>query len=452
MEKREMYKKVLLYFFAAMLVFTVISRMADSLTIPKVSVQKPGSGRLEYHIKGEGNVEITKQKTYLIPEGYLVESCKSDGSCVKKGDVLVQFQMDQLKQKKQQCEQALKKAQVTLEQTKLGVQQDAWVPQTDAASRALAYAREDLSKQNQTVNGMISAQTEDQMQQPQVDEEILDQAKKTVRDAEGTLLDAQKSDAVTRENEKRSQQNAEFTVKLQKFDVQEAKKNVKAVNQLVKNQGCLKAKKAGIFFNTMLHAGTMTTGSEYVAIGSEGYALSAEISKEEMGKLKQGDAVEVKINGMEPIQTEIDSLSLQQRETSNASGVSQTESDADSETNSAEDTGEETYMLHAQLPDSLETYHPYASFLVEKESEETFDAILPKTAIREDEKGTFCLVTEQKDSILGETIVAKRVSLKIEKETEDQAAVSGALGPDENVIIASKKDIQENDRVRIGDD
>ena len=137
---RETYKKMLLYFFLAMMVCTVVSRAADSLTVPQVSVQRPGSGKLEYQIKGKGTIEITKKKTYLIPEGYLVEQCKSDGSSVKKGDVLVQFQMDQVKQKKQESALALEKAQVTLEQSKLGVQQDAWVPQTQAAQRALENA------------------------------------------------------------------------------------------------------------------------------------------------------------------------------------------------------------------------------------------------------------------------------------------------------------------------
>lgn len=451
MKRRETYKKMLIYFFLAMLVFTVVSRAADSLTVPCVSVQHPNSGKLEYQIKGKGKIEITEKKTYLIPEGYLVEQCKSDGSRVEKGDVLVQFQLDQVKKKKQECALALEKARVTLEQSKLGAELDAWVPQTDAAQRALEYARQDLAKeeQKQPVVGSISAQTEDQegqIENPQTDESALDLAKKSLRDAQDAYEDAQKNDAVTRENNEKSLQNSALTIKLQELDVKEAQKNLRAVNRLWKNKGCIKAKKEGIFFNTLLQAGSMTSGSEYVSIGSSGYALSAEISKEDMEKLKLGDSIQVKMNGAEEIEAEIDSLTQQQKTQGDAGQQAEDATGMDSQ-----EEGTETYLLHAKLPDSLKTYHPYASFSVEKQSEETFDYILPKTAIRQDQKGYFCLSIEEKDSILGETLQAKRIDLEIEQETENEAAVSGTMDVDERVIVSSEKDIQENDRVRIGE-
>ena len=442
---RETYKKMLLYFFLAMMVCTVVSRAADSLTVPQVSVQRPGSGKLEYQIKGKGTIEITKKKTYLIPEGYLVEQCKSDGSSVKKGDVLVQFQMDQVKQKKQESALALEKAQVTLEQSKLGVQQDAWVPQTQAAQRALENARQDLAKeqQQQPVTGGFSVQTEDQetqMEEPQSDESALELKKNAVRDAQGAYEDAQKSDDATRQNAFRSQQNAAFTVKLQELDVKEAKKNFEAANRIWKDKGCIKAKKEGIFFNSLLQAGSVTNGSEYISIGSDGYALLAEISKEEMEKLAIGDHIQVKMNGAEEMEVEIDGLTQQQKkETEGKENLEEAQEE------------KETYLLHATLPEQGTTYHPTASFSIEKRSEEDFDFVLPKTAIRQDQKGYFCLCIQESDSILGETLQAKRVELKLEQEAEDEVAVSGALDADTEVIVSSEKDIQEKGRVRIGE-
>ena len=441
----ETYKKMLIYFFLAMMVCTVVSRTADSLTVPRVSVQHPSSGKLEYQIKGKGTIEITEKKTYLIPEGYLVEQCKSDGSSVKKGDVLVQFQVDQVKQKKQESALALEKAQVTLEQSKLGLQQDAWVPQTQAAQRALEYARQDLAKeqQKQPVTGGFSVQTEDQetqMEEQQSDESALELAKNAVRDAEGAYADAQKSDDVTRQNASRSQQNAAFTVKLQELDVKEAKENFTLANRIWKDKGCIKAKRDGIFFNTLLQAGSMTNGSEYISIGSHGYALSAEISKQEMEKLTVGDKIKVKMNGEEEMEVEIDSLTQQQKK--EAEGKENLDTSAE---------GKETYFLHATLQEQVTTYHPTASFSIEKRSEEEFDYILPKTAIRQDQKGYFCLCMQQSDSILGETLQAKRIDLKLEQETTDEVAVSGAFDSDAEIIVSSEKDIQEKDRVRIGE-
>ena len=111
----------------------------------------------------------------------------------------------------------------------------------------------------------------------------------------------------------------------------------------------------------------------------------------------------------------------------------------------------ETYLLHATLPEQGTTYHPTASFSIEKRSEEDFDFVLPKTAIRQDQKGYFCLCIQESDSILGETLQAKRVELKLEQEAEDEVAVSGALDADTEVIVSSEKDIQEKGRVRIGE-
>ncbi len=101
------------------------------------------------------------------------------------------------------------------------------------------------------------------------------------------------------------------------------------------------------------------------------------------------------------------------------------------------------------LPEGTELSGEYASFSVEKDSEENYQTILPLTAIRQDSKGYYCLGIRTVDTILGEEIKAERINITLLEQDDTQAAVNGAIQPDTKIIVASEKDVLAGDRVRI---
>ena len=57
--RRKLYGKALIIFFAVVAICTIISRIADSMTIPRVKVQKAKAGKITYQMIG--NCETSSQ-------------------------------------------------------------------------------------------------------------------------------------------------------------------------------------------------------------------------------------------------------------------------------------------------------------------------------------------------------------------------------------------------------
>ncbi len=81
---------------------------------------------------------------------------------------------------------------------------------------------------------------------------------------------------------------------------------------------------------------------------------------------------------------------------------------------------------------------------------QSYDTVLPNSAIREDNDGKFVLVVEAKDSPLGTRYTARRVDIEIIASDDTQSAVSGLYGS-EFVITSSEHPIAANQRVRLAE-
>ena len=57
---------------AVMLVFTVASRVAASITVPQVTAVAPTSGKIEHTVIASGTVEAGGEKAIVTEEGILV--------------------------------------------------------------------------------------------------------------------------------------------------------------------------------------------------------------------------------------------------------------------------------------------------------------------------------------------------------------------------------------------
>lgn len=448
--RKKLYGKILLIFFLVIAVCTIISRAADALTIPKVTVQRAESGRISYRLNGGGTIEAATKSTHLIPAGFLVESCIEDGTSVEVGDVLIQFQMEQLENRRAELETALEQARLQLEQAKLGQNEDAWIPAEEEAQRALAQAqteydqaaahRQQVQEQyNQDVAALVPEAEDYESAKAELDAALatelaeaqgrLDAAALGLSQAQQLLEAAQRSDDVTRQNNAKAKQTADYTVESAQMEVDAAEKNLQEAEELIAQDGKICAEEKGIFLNTAVTAGSVTTGSEFVSIGTGGLTFTAEVPREAREKLAAGDAIAIKIPGQQEIETVITQI---------ISGEKQEEG-----------TQEEAVFLKAALPENTEISAGYASFSVAKESEEEYQNILPLTAIRQDSRGYYCLGIRTADSILGEEARAERINITLLNQDDTQAAVEGAIQSDTRIIVTSEKDVLAGDRVRV---
>lgn len=82
---------------------------------------------------------------------------------------------------------------------------------------------------------------------------------------------------------------------------------------------------------------------------------------------------------------------------------------------------------------------------------QSYDSVLPNSAIREDNDGKFVLTVEAKKTPLGNRYVAKRTNVEILASDDTQSAVSGLYGS-EFVITSSTTPITDGQQVRLAGD
>ncbi len=81
----------------------------------------------------------------------------------------------------------------------------------------------------------------------------------------------------------------------------------------------------------------------------------------------------------------------------------------------------------------------------------SYDSIVPTSAIRTDNNGSFVLVVVSKSSPLGNRFMAKRIDIRVEANDDVNSAVSGGLSYSDMVITTSNKPIESGTLVRLAD-
>lgn len=98
-------------FLAVMLLFTFLSRAADSLSIARVSVKKAERGKINHTVKGTGTVVQNREQAVSTLSGQTVKSIYvEEGQQVKKGDLLFEIDLISLKEQILKQKQEMKKA------------------------------------------------------------------------------------------------------------------------------------------------------------------------------------------------------------------------------------------------------------------------------------------------------------------------------------------------------
>jgi hypothetical protein len=80
-----------------------------------------------------------------------------------------------------------------------------------------------------------------------------------------------------------------------------------------------------------------------------------------------------------------------------------------------------------------------------------YDAIIPKSAVYEDNNGKFVLTVRSKSSPLGNRYYADRVSVDVKASDELSSAVEGNISQGTYVITNASKPVRSGDQVRIKD-
>lgn len=110
-------------FLIIMVALTGLSRSADAITTPQVVAERPKGGRIDQKVEVSGTLKARDEESMEVGEGLLVKNVfVEEGGRVQKGDVLLELDAKEIKEKLEIAEDDLKKLQLRLEQ--LGLNKD----------------------------------------------------------------------------------------------------------------------------------------------------------------------------------------------------------------------------------------------------------------------------------------------------------------------------------------
>ncbi len=423
MQMKEKIMKGMVSFFIAMFFCTIIARAAASLTVAKVKTESPGRGTLVRRFQGTGTVRYRDREFQSLPEGQKVARVLAKpGSDVKKGEKILQLDMDYLEEQIKQQEREIQMKDIALKQQELEGKPEKRVSAAAQAKLELEAAKEALSevrkrkpkKENEGDNAESGSAGEDSWK------EELEAAKKACEQAKNAYRLAKQEEENQKKNEGTRSQISKLGQESTKLELEGMKEKLDKLKKVKKSKGLIKAAESGRLASVGAQEGTITTGTEQVVLECGPLEACGALPPGEAGKAIEGDEISVRFQGAARETTlSIESVS---REGVPADGGGQ------------EDSGE--------AGDSF-TYE------YSKNSDSRYDSVIPLSALREAGGTAYVLIAEVRGGILGEDYEAVKIPVTVLGKDQENAAVEGSFPGEALVIAESNKYVKEGDRVRL---
>ena len=459
--------RLLAGFLAVMVLCTLLSRGADSLTVPKVTVENPVIAAITHTTRLDGTLEPQLETRVVTVSGILVDSIQAQpGSQVEEGDPLFTFNQDSL-------EKALLRQRTQLQKLRLE-----WEGLKNAASledkqKALAYDRayedysdafdrsyDSLEDARKTRKEALVALREYYQQHqavidrwtggtlppgtslpPETDEETreilsryyalkgeyeaADEAYEGAQDsrrdawkaAQRALEDAQL--ALDYNDSARQGEIAALSCVLEEESLRE-------LETLLNEGGVVTAPERGVVSQMLVTPGQATTEAAAAMVAGEesGFLFTAQLTQEQLEYVALGDEATITLPGNRSVKTQV--VGLQ----------------------NVEDGQGMMTRLTAVVPQDSGTLGARGTVEITRKTG-SYNLCVPVSALHSDGSKKYLLVLEEQETVLGAQLTARRVDVQVEDQNETRAAVAGALSREDRVIVDTSKTVREGDRVRL---
>lgn len=257
----------------------------------------------------------------------------------------------------------------------------------------------------------------------QVEEEIKNK-ERALEKIELQIEQTKETKQNTLEQEREAQKIEQLNLAGILLDLEEKKEEIQQTNDLLKEGGKIYSKIQGEVKELSFEEGATVSSQDYITIIIEGYELSASASREELKYFQVGDEIEVKLEEEKQIKATI------------------------SEIEKTDQNGICTFTI--DLPEEDFKMGDILSYSTQKKSA-NYPKCIDINAIRQDEYGTYVLILQKKNGILGEEIVTTKRNVTILERDTKKAAIDSQITEDQEIVIGSNKNIEEGDRVRMNE-
>lgn len=467
-EKKEMGRqgrllRLLLGFMALMLALTVLSRAADSLTIAQVDTETPKSGAIEHAFDKQGVLAANREVAATTLSGVLVESVQAYvGASVSGGDLLFTLDLQDLQDKLNEKAIEKKKLQIQLQSAWLGQKnQDAlsavaqqradedYSYTAEEVQEQVRRAHQDLRDVQKKINDFWDTHDREDVYDDHWDDDEEDDDWLTIGSSGGGSAARAELEALRKEEEtarrllEDAERNEEKALREAERRIEDAKRDgvvssdpqllslniqllegeMERLQQLIDEGGQVLSPADGVIQKLTVSTGTRTSDSAAAVIAESagGMRFTAVLTKEEAKYAARGDKVTITLQGKQRgIETVLESVSP----------------------SAAGDGGVEVVALLEEGESGQA-----ASLHISKRSE-SYAQCVPLAALRGATGDQYVLVMEERQTVLGNEKMARRVNVTVSDSNDSKAAVEGALQSQDQVITGSTKNIVEGDRVR----
>ena len=403
--------KALFAFLVLMIGCTMLSRAADSMTIPRIKVDTPKSKTIVDEVKAKGVVAKNREEKISVVEGLKIDYVNiSVGSSIKVGDTLVELDKDDLQAKVDEIKKNIEQEHKTLSRAT-----EDYNKAINTKKKAVQTALNEMNTAKQALDNYNNLSEEEK-------DSMMEESLKADYESKKELYNSAVADSNDTVDLDRSLQDTKDSLKIEEYNKELAK-----LQPLLDASGKIVSEKEGIVTSVVAENGGVTTDTiASIADKNEGYKFVGEIDKSNRTLVKQGQTVALNLGSSGIIENlTIDSISKN-------------------------DDNPDTLKVTVVLPVGIGEIDESGEIIVSSKSKK-YGTCVPLAALRQgDGDSYYILVVTEKETVLGEELTAKKVDVKVEKRDGEYAAVSdGSLGRNDKIIIDSNKTVEDGDRVRL---
>lgn len=432
-------------FFAVMVIFTAVSRAASSISVAQVETGKIQNKTIAHVVQGSGTIEGTKERAVFVLEDQLVKQVLvREGQAVKKGETLLVFSTDQLKETIREKEDRIE--ELTLQIGDLESQ--AQVAET-AKKRALRRAQEDynLAEGNGSVTisnarreleaarrklddyyASLSGEFTDEPADKSQEQALLDEIRMRQEAVDQAVMSSNQDRLAARRGmeDAAAESARDSTVENVRRELAREQEELENLNKILKRKGRVKAPVNGVIKGISAVTGGLTGQDAamvlYETTGT--FRVETSITEEDVKYARVGEKAVLKgADGVE--KTGVIEAVGEDRENPELQKISIAVSE-----------GEFRIGENVEIEISRE--------------EGPYSACVPLGALGEENGKNFVYVADTQDTVLGEVLVARRVQVNVKNKNASFAALEeGVLTADQRIITYSDREITEGSRVRL---
>ncbi len=435
--------KTAIAFFGIMITFTVLSRVAYNISTPIVILGKAENMEMGPNIIGNGVVEAQEFVPVAVEGQKTIQKISVlEGQKVKAGDVLYELDLKKLEKEIEEKEKELKGLELQIESAK--------------SSQMVAEQAKDLMKSQAVADYERAVQMADQ--EIATAETVWREAQEEYRQFQGNpSLYPDKTEQECLQKIEETRKAYEFAVSakdenlyqaqkaIDLADVPEAKdtsveqaeltkasveKQLSALKELQSAEGKVVSPMDGVVSAVNIQVGGMTSGTADILIAdtSAEMMLKVQFSEENKEHVTVGANVKLISNVlMETEKNAVGKLKITaiQQNTETGAGVE----------------------ASIRIPPNTLPIGTSVGVQIET-SKKMYSGCIPLEALHQEEGNQYYVyTTDEKKTILGTEVIARRVDVTVEYKGDRYAAVKG-LSVDQNIILSSSKQISDGGRIK----